>query len=171
MEKTVHPALEIAMKNMDRVFDPRDGSFGYRKAGDRGYTLTGVGVLSKLFWLGHPDRTVREGLKNIQSRDLSYDGADCNLYAWYYDTQACFQAQGGAWDWWNRRFQDQLTNKQSADGSWPPTSGNEAGGFAKATAGDGPVYRTTLCCLMLEVFYRYLPTSQEDALGGGAEGL
>ena len=34
-----------------------------------------------------------------------------------------------------------------------------------ASAGDGPIYRTALCTLMLEVFYRYLPTSREDALG------
>jgi len=174
MEQAVHPIMDNAMKNLDRVFNPQDGSFGYRKAGDHNYSLTGVGVLSKLFWLGgRPDHTVREGLKNIMSKDLSYSGHDCNLYAWYYDTQACFQAQGGAWDWWNHRFQDQLTNSQSADGSWPPTGGQEAGrvtdNYATDMTADGPIYRTTLSCLMLEVFYRYLPTSQES--GGGVEGL
>jgi len=173
MDKTVHPALDLAMKNMDRVYNPKDGAFGYRKSGDRNYTLTGVGVLAKLFWLGRPDRTVHEGLKNITSKDLAYDGPDASLYVWYYDTQACYQAQGGAWDWWKNRFQDQLTGKQSADGSWPPLAGNkDTGGFGGSTSGGGPVYRTTLCCLMLEVFYRYLPTSQADALGGGTvEGL
>lgn len=168
----IRPVLDNAMKNMDRVFDPKEGTFGYRAAGDtNGHNLTGVGVLSKLFWLGRPDRTVRAGLKTIESKDLSYDGGDCNLYSWYYDTQACFQAQGGAWEWWNRRFQDQLTNKQEADGHWPPTGGNDTGGMSKGEDGDGPVYRTTLCCLMLEVFYRYLPTTQESALGGSVEGL
>jgi hypothetical protein len=167
------PVLDNAMKNMDRVFNPKDGSFGYRKAGDHNYSLTGVGVLAKLYWLGRPDRTVHEGIKNIESQDLGYNAANCNLYTWYYDTQACFQAQGAAWDWWNKRYQDQLTSNQSADGSWPPTCSSvpagspETGGFAKAPAGDGPVYRTTLCCLMLEVFYRYLPTTQDSALGGG----
>jgi hypothetical protein len=173
MDKLVHPILDLAMKNMDRVYNPIDGSFGYRKAGDHNYTLTGVGVLAKLFWLGRPDRTVREGLKNIQSKDLSYNGPDCDLYAWYYDSQACYQAQGSAWDWWKSRFQDQLTPTQSADGSWPPTGGKEPGGYGQTVEGDGPIYRTTFCCLMLEVFYRYLPTSQESALsgGGGGEGL
>jgi hypothetical protein len=167
----VIPTLNNAMKNLDRVFDPKDGSFGYRKAGDSGtgHHLTGVGVLAKLFWLGRPDRTVREGLKNIESGQLSYQAPECNLYAWYYDTQACFQAQGSAWDWWNGRFQDLLTSQQSADGSWPPTGGNKENFHNTNDAGgDGPIYRTTLCCLMLEVFYRYLPTSQSDALGTSA---
>jgi hypothetical protein len=174
MENIVHPALDLAMKNIDRVFDPRGGTFGYRKPNDGNrHQLTGVGVLAKLFWLGRPDHTVREGLKNITAGDLAYSGPDCNLYAWYYNTQACYQAQGGAWDWWKDRFQDQLTNSQSADGSWPPTGNpRETGGYATKPDDDGPVYRTTLCCLMLEVFYRYLPTSQADALGGGSvEGL
>ena len=35
MDKTVHPALDNAMKNLDRVFNPKDGSFGYREAGDQ----------------------------------------------------------------------------------------------------------------------------------------
>jgi len=171
MEEKVRPALDSAMKNMDRVFNPKDGSFGYRKAGDRNYSLTGVGVLSKLFWLGRADRTVRLGIKNIQTREVKYKGPDCILYSWYYNTQACFQAQGGTWDWWNTRFQDQLTSVQSDDGSWPPTGGKETGGYNAGTTGDAPIYRTDLCTLMLEVFYRYLPTSKDEALGGGGEGL
>jgi hypothetical protein len=164
--------LDQAMRNMDRVFDPHDGTFGYRSAGDiKHHDLTGVGALAKLFWLGRADKSVREGLKNITTTDLVYGSADCNLYGWYYDTQACFQAQGAAWDWWNKRFQDQLTTNQSADGSWPPTGGTDTGGegkgnsFSKQTGGSGPLYRTVFCCLMLEVFYRYLPTN------GGANAL
>ena len=171
------------MRNMDRVFNPKNGTFGYRRAGDHSYSLTGVGVLAKLFWLGRPDHSVHEGLKNIESVDLNYSDKTCNLYTWYYDTQACYQAQEGAWSWWKDRFQGQLTGRQSADGSWPPTGGTgEVGGgkdepgkplrnYATSTTGDAPLYRTTLCCLMLEVFYRYLPTSQETSLGGGVQGL
>lgn len=163
----VQPALDNAMKNMDRVFNPKDGSFGYRHSGDRDYALTGVGVLAKLFWLGRADHNVHEGLKNIESKDLAYTSPDCILYSWYYDTQACYQAQGGAWSWWKDRFQNQLTSNQSADGSWPPDNCGVAWLNPERDPGaEGSVYRTTLCCLMLEVFYRYLPTSQDSALGG-----
>ncbi|HEX4085887.1 MAG TPA: prenyltransferase/squalene oxidase repeat-containing protein [Chthoniobacteraceae bacterium] len=171
MDKDVLPVFAKAIKNMDRVFDEKNGTFGYRTAGDNHPYLTGVGVLAKLYWFGRPDRTVREGFKTIESKDLNYRGPDCNLYAWYYDTQAAFQAQSGHWDWWNQRFQDQLTNNQSSDGSWPPTDGNDIGSFAKSSDDQGALYRTTLCCLMLEVFYRYLPTTQESALSGNVEGL
>ena len=164
----VKPVLNNAMKNIDRVFSSKDGSFGYRLPYDRKGNLTGVGVLAKLFWLGRADDEVRAGLKNITSKELDYHSPDFNFYAWYYDTQACFQAQGSAWDWWNSRFQTQLTSQQSSDGSWPPLEQKtrEPGGMAAAGGGDGPLYRTTLCCLMLEVFYRYLPTSQDSSLSG-----
>ena len=178
----VRPALDLAMKNLDRVFNPKDGTFGYRKAGDKpavNATLNGVGVLSKLFWLGKPDKETHEGLKNIVSKDLDYNAETCNLYTWYYNTQACYQAQEGPWSWWKDRFQNQLTGNQSPDGSWPPTctkapdpkKAGDIGGLAVDPAGDGPIYRTTLCTLMLEVFYRYLPSSQEAGMGGSIQGL
>jgi hypothetical protein len=171
MEQIVHPALLNAMNNLNRVMDPKDGSYGYRKPDDsfdkkgtQFHFLTGVGVLSKLFYYGRVDRDTREGLKGIMSGELSYTGPQCNLYSWYYNTQACFQAQGSAWEWWNSRFQELLISAQGTDGSWPPCGGKEASGWGQAPDGEGPIYRTTLCCLMLEVFYRYLPTTQEDAL-------
>jgi hypothetical protein len=178
MEEKVHPALVNAMKNFTRVFDANDGTYGYRKADDsfdhgkRRHSLTGVGVLSKLFFYGRVDRDDRASFKDIMSGELNYTGPDCNLYAWYYNTQACFQAQGSEWEWWNSRFQQLLISQQGPDGSWPPCGGNESSGWGQAAAGEGPIYRTTLCCLMLEVFYRYLPTTQEDALGNtSTEGL
>ncbi len=163
----VDPALDTSMRNFDRVFDPKDGTFGYRKPGDRrNGSLTGVGVLCKLFWLGKSDALVRDGLKNIEGHDVKYDSADANIYSWYYDTQACFQAQGPSWDRWNRQFQDELVSHQSPDGSWPATGGKETGGMNGADI-NSQIYRTTLCALMLEVYYRYLPTSKESNAGAG----
>ena len=37
-----------------------------------------------------------------------------------------------------------------------------------APASTTRLYRTTLCALMLEVYYRYLPTSKESNVGAGA---
>jgi hypothetical protein len=61
-------------------------------------------------------------------------------------TQAKFQKGGADWDAWNRMFANELVQNQQRDGHW---EGGEHG---------GTVYTTTLCCLMLEVYYRYLPT-------------
>ncbi|MEA3188764.1 MAG: hypothetical protein QOD99_2594 [Chthoniobacter sp.] len=162
----INGVLDNAMRNLDRVFTPKDSSYGYRKSGDHPPTLTGVGVLCKLFWQGKPDKMVRDSLKALEGVNVKYGSPDAHLYAWYYDTQACFLAQGGSWDRWNRMFQDEIVTHQSPDGSWPPTGGRENGaGMNDAANADGLVYRTTLCALMLEVYYRYLPTGKDSAAG------
>ena len=46
-----------------------------------------------------------------------------------------------------------LVKAQATDGHWDGP-GNKPVTY-------GPVYSTTLCCLMLEVYYRYLPLYQE----------
>jgi hypothetical protein len=58
-------------------------------------------------------------------------------------------------------FQDEIASSQSPDGSWPIVGGKGgAGGLEVNAGGSGPVYRTALCVLMLEVFYRYMPTNK-----------
>ncbi len=163
----VDPALDKAMLNLKRVQNPKDGSFGYRKAGDRDYSLTGVGVLCTYFWKGDKDQSIKDGIKNIlekteKDRPVKYDHPQADLYVWYYHTQACLMFGGSAWTKWNRWFQDEIADNQSPDGSWPPVKAEKAHGAEVQTKmdGDGPVYRTTLCILMLEVFYRYMPTTK-----------
>lgn len=155
-------ALDNSMKNLDRVFNPKNGSFGYNNPGDRTYSLTGVGVLCKVFWQGRDDPKVRAGIKDIMAGPpVDYTGPKANLYAWYYNTQACFMAGGVAWEKWNRMFQDDIVKHQLPDGSWQPTKSNETGGLGPADNLEGQLYRTCLCTLMLEVYYRYLPTGKE----------
>ena len=71
------------------------------------------------------------------------------MYTWYYLTQAKFQKGGKVWDSWNSAFSREIIANQKADGHW---EGGDHGGV---------VYSTTLCTLMLEVYYRYLPSSQK----------
>jgi hypothetical protein len=88
---------------------------------------------------------------------VKYKSETADLYAWYYHTQACLMFGGAAWNKWNRWFQDELVAVQSPDGSWPVPGGKGHGpGGAKSKT----VWDTTLCVLMLEVFYRYMPTTQ-----------
>jgi hypothetical protein len=67
---------------------------------------------------------------------------------------------GSAWQKWNRWFQDEIVQNQSPDGSWP-VPGNKGHGPMGENSKTGQVYRTTLCILMLEVFYRYMPTNKD----------
>jgi len=155
-------ALDNAMKNLDRVYDPATGSFGYRKAGDHKYTLTGVGLLCKLYWQGKMDAKLRESVKEIMAGpDVSYVAATSNLYSWYYNTQACFMVGGSTWEKWNRMFQDELIRNQTPLGNWPPIQAAKDKSLNKEDTMDGNLYRTCLCTLMLEVYYRYLPTGKE----------
>jgi hypothetical protein len=109
------------------------------------------------FWNKGKSRDVSKAVKAITDKlKLKYSTA--NLYEWYYNTLACFQKGGIAWTRWNREFQDELINAQAGDGSWPSTGGDKSWHGAGG-GGYAPVYRTSLCTLMLEVYYRYLPTN------------
>ena len=107
------------------------------------------------------ERAAKE-LKRIfaeKNKPVDYKGTSSDLYAWYYHTQACLMFGGEAWKKWNGWFQDEICNAQNADGSWPIPGGGTFGPQKQDTI-TGAVYRTSLCVLMLEVFYRYMPTTQ-----------
>jgi hypothetical protein len=160
----VDAALDKAMLNLQRV-QSKEG-YGYRQAGDHVATgsLDGVGALCTYFWKQDKDKGPREAIEHLlkltKTRPIKYKGDAADLYAWYYNTQACLMFGGSSWSEWNRLFQDEIADNQSADGSWPPVPNCKAPGheYQIKTDGCGPYYRTSLCVLMLEVFYRYSPS-------------
>jgi hypothetical protein len=154
-----------------QAFAQARGGFGYSgKPGEPGTSaspsMTGAGTLC-LQLLGYPNvPEVRAGLEFLKDQSCVWAGVDPKanekekkegarnpLYGWYYITQAKFQRGGKEWDSWNMQFSKALISGQAKDGHW---EGGDHG---------GSVYTTTLCCLMLEVYYRYLPSYQkvEDA--------
>jgi hypothetical protein len=158
----VDEALEKSVAHFKRVQTPA-GGFGYRGP-DNHYAMTGVGVLS-LYLIKERDKSVKDGVEWVMKKcdedyPINYKDAKVDLYGWYYHTQALMLYGGAAWNKWNRQFQDQLINNQSEDGSWPPPPAGlgPAGPFQLKPDGSGPFYRTTLCILMLEVYYRYSST-------------
>jgi len=158
----VSETMDKAIVNLKRVRG-KQGGFGYRGPEDR-YSLTGVGVLCTYFWKQKKDDMVTDGMKFIIDRmksnePVKYAGPSADLYAWYYHTQAALMVGGSAWTTWNKAFQDEIVDNQSPDGSWPVTGGKGHGPENKP-GGAGPVYRTTLCILMLEVYYRYMPSTK-----------
>ncbi|MCH2208422.1 MAG: terpene cyclase/mutase family protein [Lentisphaerales bacterium] len=88
-----------------------------------------------------------------------------SLYGWYYATQAMFQHGGKNWTKWNRKFQGELNKNQSREGYWE-YPGEYHAKFDSQTC--KRVYATTLCALMLTVYYRYLP-STKGAIRGMAK--
>ncbi len=68
-------------------------------------------------------------------------------------THAKFNAGGSKWDRWNNLIASSLVKVQNADGSWPARTDTPS----RYT---GPAASTALSTLMMEVYYRYLPTFQ-----------
>jgi hypothetical protein len=137
-----------------------NGGFGYsgKKSIDPDYfTLTGVGMLCHQMWGKGNASEVRKGAKYVlDNTTFKYNDKSANLYVHYYESQAMMQRGGKEWEKYNELFRDQLLNNQDADGSWKPTGGNKHGEADK-------VYRTCLCTLMLEVYYRFLSTDRGGA--------
>ena len=159
----VDKALENSMGFLRAWQDPNTGLFGYQSRGKR-LSLTGAGAVCMMFGTGRKTGEAQLAIKAVLDGPVpEWNVANTNLYAWYYNTLACFQFQGSAWDQWNKRFQNVVIDAQSADGSWPVLSNMDkeqvtGGSLTKEETSSGAVYRTTLCVLMLEVFYRFLPT-------------
>ena len=155
----VDEALDRSM-GFIKKWQGNEGGFGYTQPENR-LSLSGVGVLCTYFWRESKDRTVKEGIDYLLGKaEVKYKSESADLYAWYYDTQACLMFGGVAWAKWNRMFQDEIAGSQSADGSWPMPQGGGVGNLQRKPDGAGPLYRTTLCILMLEVFYRYSPINK-----------
>ena len=161
----VEQALKKSVDHVERVRGAK-GGYGYTGPQDN-HGTTPIGVVILQIAKHERGQAVRQALDFfVTSPDapkLEYESGDTNLYAWYYGTQACYQHGGSAWQKWNRQFQPEIVGHQSQDGGWPPIGGGKDGGFhykGTGTTMDAQVYRTTLCVLMLEVYYRYLASSR-----------
>lgn len=164
-----NPGLERAMQKSLQFMKStyKDGPFLYSSKSMHGGQLTnmtGIGTLC-LQLLGQKQcREAKGGVAHIAEKRMpTYvnaakgewdDMAHKYNYGWYYDTQAVFQAQGPEWNAWNKLFQTVLIKNQNPEGYWTYKEKHRMGGDSTP----GRVLSTTLCCLQLEVYYRYLPT-------------
>ena len=94
--------------------------------------------------------------------DTTRAGSGDPLYGWYYVTQAMYHAapdpsKSASWRYWNPKISATLVENQQGDGHWTLPDG--APGVVKRTMSSSvkneSVYATVMCCLMLEVYYRY----------------
>lgn len=162
----VEAALDKAMENMKRVYSEETRTFGYHNSSKGGANLTGVGVFAMSMWKHRKSKEVKGGIEKILEptenkniKEMRYE--NMNMYAMYYNVQAMFTVGGKEWRNFNDWFQKPLSEAQNKDGSWPVNNagGGHGGGEPKAPdeAKDFAIYRTAMCTMMLEVYYRYLP--------------
>ena len=147
-------AMDKAIAYTKRCQD-QSGKFAYKEGTKGKPSLTGTGVLCLQIWKNAKSEEATKGLDWITT-NMATDWKNVNVYEWYYHAQACFQAtgvSGGAkyWRTWNKDFQTIVCGAQASDGHWP---------HGKHYHGDTEIYRTTMTILMLEVYYRYMPTTQ-----------
>ena len=149
-------AMDKAIGYVKRCQD-KAGKFAYKEGENGKSSLTGTGVLSLQIWKNAKSEEADKGLQWIvQNQATITEWSKVDVYGWYYNAQACFQATGVSggskyWKAWNKDFQKTVTSNQAEDGHWP--HGNHF-------HGDTDIYRTTMAILMLEVYYRYMPTSK-----------
>jgi len=170
----LHKAMKLAIKGFNKNFSAgKDGYGGFGYTSPSVSKLTGVGVLCLQFLGASKLKQCRGGLKTLERATCNWAAPMGNspLYYWYYITQAKFYEGGKVWDSWNKMFSPQLIKNQKvvskAESGYIDHKGNprEIGSWISPskdehTGGNGEMMDTILCTLMLEVYYRYLPTFQ-----------
>ena len=168
--------MKKAIDGFRKNYGERDGlgGFGYTSASST-HGLSGAGALSMQFLGEARSREVRNTLPQML-KNFPFDWEKPNgrspVYYWYYNTQAFFQEGGSYWEDWNKQFSLPLAKVQTvigkdASGYVDHKGRPQAIGFwdspaeRELTGGNGRVMDTILCTLMLEVYYRYLPTFQQ----------
>jgi hypothetical protein len=137
------------------------GRFSYTPGGGGTPCMSAVGLLiTQYMGAGRSDPTMTGGVEYLMSQMPKE--TDKNVYYWYYATQVMHNMLGPDWDKWNRQMRRILVESQAksgcASGSWDPLAPT------KDAWGDrgGRLMQTSLSCLTLEIYYRYLPLFQTD---------
>jgi len=174
-------ALKRAIKGF-RANINNDGSFAYTNTErDSHKALTAAGLLC-LQLLGHDGPEIDNAMKwwdKFQSSDWTDPRNPNPIYSWYYINQAKFHKGGRAWSEWDASFLPTVSRAQTVinknDSGYtdhkgdPKSIGYWTAASATEYGGSSYVYNTTLSCLMLEVYYRFLPTHTLDGASGKRE--
>jgi len=160
-----------ASKAINYLADKQDseGGFGYSGPGLHGgldyHTLTGVGVLCYQMWGKENQSAVRKGAKYIaKNSKLKWGTEFADLYGHYYEAQAMMNRGGQEWKDYNAMMRDEVLKNQDPAGTWKSPDGKlrAVGASFQGGSAQSVFYRTALCTLMMEVYYRFLPGT-----GGG----
>jgi hypothetical protein len=159
------------------------GGFGYDGPAISG--LTGAGTLCMQLLGAAKEKEVKSSIETMKNWTFEWNAATHGgtIYYAYYSTQAKFHEGGDQWSAWNKQFSPALVKNQTvipkaiedAKGKTVDIGYWDSDASGHADGGEGKrVMTTCLCTLMLEVYYRYLPTfqtpQQEIAVDGGAPG-
>jgi hypothetical protein len=179
-------SIKLAVKQIEKMY-MEDGKFSYENNNGAKPAMTGVGALCLQQWgTGSGGKPVREAVKLIrqgleqrgkENRDpkpddfrpnyrLEYNGPYADPYGWYYAAQVMRNAGGKNWELMSAALIAEIIPAQTADGSFKLEMGGGplSEGQGTGTAGTSrDIYVQALDTLMLEVYFRFLPTSAGGA--------
>ncbi len=121
---------------------------------------TAVGLLCRMYMGWDNDSPgIVDGVK-LMAEEGPDTSTGPDMYYNYYATQVMKHMGGRSWNDWNVKMRDHLVRTQekngAAAGSWTPGRGH-------AEEKGGRLYTTSLSCMTLEVYYRYLPLYGDKA--------
>ncbi|MFK7766184.1 MAG: prenyltransferase/squalene oxidase repeat-containing protein [Mariniblastus sp.] len=155
---------QLAEKFLDSVSHTEGAYYGYADPPPANYkpanAQTAVGLLCRMYmgWDKNMPGLV-EGMNAIAEKGPSIN-ASADMYYNYYATQAMKHMGGKDWDQWNKKMRDFLVKSQSKDGN---SIGSWHFGESHTPMKGGRLYTTSLACMTLEVYYRYLPLYGDKA--------
>jgi hypothetical protein len=171
LEKAIERGISF-IKNVAYSKTNVNRPMGYASPGGGSWGMQGAGTLC-LQLLGEGNsREVKNVSKLIVEKhlpeivwtnpNLLISGAHSNpMYHWYYETQVMFHAGQTYWKKWNEKMAPMLIKNQKEDGHWECPPGLKPDPKTGKIGNPGNYdhwYTTSLCCLSLQVYYRYLPT-------------
>jgi Prenyltransferase and squalene oxidase repeat len=154
--------LKIVAKGAAKGTKGGGGMFSYRPDDPETPSMSAVGLLcSQYLHAGRQDPVIVGGVQYLMANQPDEQNAR-NVYYWYYATQVLHNMADKDWDTWNRKMRKILVTSQAkegcATGSWDPDKPvRDAWGPQ-----GGRIMMTSLACLTLEVYYRYLPLYKLD---------
>ncbi len=132
------------------------GQFSYQPEGGATVPMSAVALLCcQYLHVDRHDPAIVGGARYLMANQPDLDAH--NLYYWYYATQVMHNLADKDWETWNGKMRPILVDSQTregcAAGSWDPDKPRRD---AWGAAG-GRLMMTSLSCLTLEIYYRYLP--------------
>ena len=151
-----------AEKFLDSVSSHYGAFYGYTgpPSRKRANAQTAIGLLCRMY-MGWDKNTpgLVDGMAAVSEKGPS-TGSSANMYYNYYATQAVKHMGGNQWREWNAPMRDFLVKSQSKEGN---AAGSWHFGKGHSSEAGGRLYNTSLACMTLEVYYRYLPLYGDKA--------
>lgn len=113
------------------------------------------------------DFAYRTGFTALDELVVNWEnpGFENPVFNWYFITQAKFHQGGRGWSEWNKTLKPTLVKRQTIlreaiDGHRKDTKEDVGYWISPGTDEQfGKVYSSALCCMMLEIYYAWLPNS------------